>query len=239
MPKPLINIGGKEFKSAAALTRYARSVVESYEDGQMMRVDDFYFFADLVIRRHDTPDEKFVPGRIEDITGIIVRHESGCPHFGRSATNRNHCRVVYSCGEEIDFSWKSCCEGTFSAAGDANHALRRAAEPHVREYKRRRFSAVGGSPCCDATRSPLTFRSCQVDHYPLTWVALRERFLDQESLRLEDIRTVQVVPEGGCRLEDKVLEDRFQKYHLSTATLRLVTVEVNRSSWRNTEAIRK
>jgi len=236
--KPIV-IAGQSFSSAAALTRHARSIVSSYGDGEMVKADDFQFLADLIIRRHESPDEKFVPGRVEEVVGIRVRHESGCPQFGNAKTNRNHCRVVYSCGQEIDFSWKSCCEGSFSAARDANHALRRAAEPHVREYKRRRFSAVGGFPTCDETGAPLTFQSCQVDHYPLTWVALRDRFLEAMSLRLEDIATVEVVPEGGCRLADNEMSDSFQKHHMATATLRLVTISVNQGSWRDKEAIRK
>ena len=205
----------------------------------MITRDDFQFLADLIIRRHKSPDEKFVPGRVEEVVGIRVRHESGAPQFGNARTNRNHCRIVYSCGEEIDFSWKSCCEGSFSAARDADHALRRSAEPQVREYKRRRFSAVGGMPTCDETGEPLTFQSCQVDHYPLTWVALRDRFLAAESLRLEDIKTVEVVPEGGCRLADSELSGRFQRHHMASATLRLVSIKVNQRSWRDKEAIRK
>lgn len=237
MKRQPILVAGVEFKSAAALTRHARSIVERYADGEMMNEPDFRFMADLIIRRHDTPDEKFVPGRIDEVCGIRVRHESGMPRLGKSATNRNHCYVVYDNGDEIDFSWKKCCEGSFSPAKDADHAMRRAAESHVRAYKRMRFMPVGGNPVCDATGEPLTREGCQVDHWPVTWTAVRDRFLAAEGIRLEEVRTVSV-PEGGCVMEDAGLMERFQKHHQATATLRLVTTEVNRRSWRDEEAIR-
>lgn len=238
MKRQPITISGIEFSSAAALARHARSLVESYGDGEMMNEPDFMFMADLIIRRHDNPDDKFVPGRIDEVVGIRVRHESGMPRLGRSNTNRNHCYVVYDNGDEIDFSWRKCCEGTFSPARDADHALRRAAEPHVRSYKRMRFMPVGGNPTCDATGVPLTPSECQVDHWPVTWVAIRDRFLTAEGIRLEDIRTVSV-KEGGCVLEDSGLMERFQRHHQATATLRLVVTAVNQRSWRDKEAIRK
>lgn len=204
----------------------------------MMSAEHAGFMFDLIARRHDTPDEKLIPGRIDEIVGIRVRHQSGCPQFGSAKSNVNHCRVVYSGGEEIDFSWKSCCQGSFSQARDADHAFRRAAEPHVREYKRRRFAAVGGMPTCDKTGVALTYQSCQVDHYPLTWVALRDRFLAGEGIEISGVEVVPVIPEGGCTLADLALMRRFQRHHESKATLRLVTTEVNRTSWRDKEAIR-
>ena len=237
MSRQAVVIFGMEFKSAAALARHTRSIVERYGDGAMMVEQDFRFLADLIIRRHNAPDEKLIPGRIDEIVGIRVRHESGMPKMGRTPTNRNHCYVVYDNGDEIDFSWKKCCEGSFSKSRDADHALRRAAEPHVRSYKRIRFMPVGGNPTCDATGVALSREACQVDHWPVTWTAVRDRFLAAECLRLEDIETVSS-PEGGCTLADPALLDRFQRHHQATATLRLVTTEVNRRSWRDKEAIR-
>lgn len=232
------SVCGVEFGSAKAAVEHTRAIVSSYEDGQMMSGEHARFMLDLIARRHDEPNEKLVPGRIDQIVGIRVKHQSGCPQFGRSKTNVNHCVVVYADGHEIDFSWKSCCEGTFSDARDADHAFRRAVEPQVREYKRRRFFAIGGLPTCDATGVPLTFEGCQVDHHPLTWKALVARFLEQEGISLNGVKTVPVVPEGGCVIADSELEDRFASFHESNATLRLVTPEVNRRSWRDDDAIR-
>jgi hypothetical protein len=233
------SVCGVWFKNPTRCVEYTRAIVASYTDGAMMSAEHAAFIFDLIVRRHDEPDDKLVPGRIDEIVGIRVRHQSGCPQFGRSKTNVNHCMVVYSDGQEIDFSWKKCCEASFSAARDADHALRRAAEPHVREYKRRRFSAVGGMPACDATGVPLAFQSCQVDHYPLTWVAVRDRFLASNGITLESIETVQVVPDGGCVLKDDELLRRFQQHHEAVATLRLVHTTVNQRSWRDSGAIRK
>lgn len=237
MIKKPIAVLGISFKSAAALTRHTRAIVERYGDGQMMSEQDFRFLADLIIRRHDAPDEKFLPGRIDEVIGIRVRHESGMPKMGRTASNRNHCYVVYENGDEIDFSWKKCCEGSFSAARDADHAFRRAAEPHVRSYKRRRFLPVGGNPTCDATGVALSRDGCQVDHWPLTWTAVRDRFLATEGLKLEDVKTIES-PEGGCTIADAGIAERFLRHHEATATLRLVVTAVNRRSWRDKEAIR-
>lgn len=232
------SVCGVAFGSAKAAVDHTRAIVASYEDGQMMSADHRAFMFDLIARRHNEPDEKLVPGRIDQIVGIRVRHQSGCPQFGRSKTNVNHCVVVYADGQEIDFSWKSCCEGTFSDARDADHAFRRSVEQQVRAYKKRRFFAVGGLPACDATGVPLTFEGCQVDHHPLTWKALLSRFLEQEGVALDDIKTIPVVPEGGCVLADADLADRFAAFHEANATLRLVTSAVNRRSWRDAAAIR-
>lgn len=239
MRKQPIAVCGISFKDKSALTRYVREIVESYKCGEMMAEPHARFLFDLILSRHNEPDKKLIPGMIGQVVGIKVLHEAGCPKYGKSRTNRNHCRVVYSSGEEIDFSWKKCCEGSFSVERDADHALRGAAEPHVREFKKQRFVGVGATPHCEATGVPLTWDSCQVDHYPLTWVALRDRFLVAESLILGDIKTEAVVPEGGCRLADKDLEARFQQFHNAEATLRLVSIEVNARSWRDAAAIRK
>lgn len=233
------SVCGVEFSGPTKCVEYTRAIVSSYRDGEMMSAEHTAFMFDLIVRRHDAPDEKLIPGRIDEIVGVRVRHQSGCPQFGAAKSNVNHCRVVYSGGEEIDFSWKGCCEGSFSPARDADHALRRAAESHVREYKRRRFAAVGGMPTCDETGVPLTYESCQVDHYPLTWVAVRDRFLAAEGIALSEIKVVPVVPEGGCVLEDAGLLERFQRHHDAVATLRLVHTTVNQKSWRDDLAIRK
>lgn len=232
------SVCGVEFKNAARCVEYTRGVVSPYADGAMMSLEHASFMFDLIVRRHNDPDDKLLPGRLDEIVGVRVRHHSGCPQFGKSKTNVNHCLVVYSDGQEIDFSWKSCCESSFSPARDADHALRRAVESSVREYKRRRFAAVGGAPSCDATGVPLAFQSCQVDHYPLTWKALRGRFLESIGIALESIETLPIVPEGGCVLKDEVLLKRFQQYHDANATLRLVHTAVNQRSWRDKEAIR-
>lgn len=237
--KKSVAVCGVEFKSAAALARHTRSVIESYQDGQMMSSEHAAFVFDLIARRHDKPDEKLIPERIGELVGIRVRHQSGCPQFGKSRTNRNHCLVVYADGTEIDFSWVGCCTGSFSPERDANHALRRAAEPHVREFKKRRFMAVGGNPTCDETGDALTWESCQVDHYPLTWAAMVDEFLAVEGIAIGDIPVVSVVPEGGCRLADQEFAERFERFHQARATLRLVSTAVNQRSWRDDGAIRR
>ena len=231
-------IGSAEFSSRTALERHARSVVEKYASGELMSDEDRDFMLNLIQARHKKPETKILQGLEDQIVGVKVRHGDGLPHYGTAVTNRNHCFVAYADGGEIDFSWKRCCTGDFSHDDDVNRAMRRAVAPQVHDYKILRFGPHrGGSVTCDATGVAVAWNECQIDHYPLTFVAVRDRFLAAEQTT---IAAIQVKPDGrgGCVMADDGLLLRWQLFHQAEATLRLVSTEENRRSWRTEGATR-
>jgi hypothetical protein len=231
-----IQVGGETFATKAAMERRCREIVSGYEDGQMASKEHAMFLLDLIMRRHERPEEKILPGLEDELTGIRVRHRSGHSVYGESATNVNHTFVCYANGREIDFSWKKCCGG-FSQKALATQAMRRAIADQVAQYKRWRYAAGSGSVTCDATGAPLPWGDARVDHWPVTFAFLRDSFLSREGVLLESIKTASD-PVCGVAMADHELRARWQTYHDTQKTLRLVVVRENELSWRKEGAIR-
>lgn len=231
-----IEIGCESFASAAALERRCREIVSGYADGEMASHAHVMFLLDLILCRHERPDEKILPGLEDELVGIKIRHSSGHAIYGKSKTNVNHTFVCYANGHEIDFSWKKCCSG-WSRKAQATSAMRRAISDQVAQYKRWRYANSGGSVTCDASGKPLPWGDAAVDHWPVTFAYLRDSFLARESLELESVKT-ESDPVCGVAMKDTGLRSRWQAFHDAAKTLRLVSVKENGVSWRNEGAIR-
>ena len=231
-----IVVGGEEFASKAAIERRCREIVSGYGDGEMATPEHGLFLIDLILKRHDRPEDKILAGLEDEVAGVKIRHHSGHAVYGKSSTNVNHTFVVYANGREIDFSWKKCCNG-FSLAAIATQAMRRAVGDQVAQYKRWRYAAGSGSVTCDATGAPLPWGDARVDHWPVTFAFLRDSFLSREGSLLESIETASD-PVCGVAIADHDLRSRWQSYHDTQKTLRLVVVRENELSWRKEGAIR-
>lgn len=236
MASRALSVRGVAFQSKAALERHCREVIQKYRDGDMMSPEDSMFFVSLILERHERPDEKIVPGLEDALDGIVVRHAGGYAFYGNSPTNVNHLFVAYSSGHEIDFSWKKCCLG-FKAEAVATSAMRRAVADQVWSYKRLRFVSGSGSVTSDASGTPLVWDEARVDHYPLTFAAMRDAFLSCEGVPLGDVK-VKSDTVCGVAMADEGLHDRWASYHDAHKTLRLVSVRENETSWREEGAIR-
>lgn len=236
MGRSPIQIGGEIFSTKAALERRCREIVSGYAEGQMASRDHAMFLLDLILRRHERPDEKILPGLEDELIGIKIRHSSGHAIYGKSATNVNHTFVCYSSGHEIDFSWKKCCNG-FSRKALATQAMRRAIADQVAQYKRWRYASGSGSVTSDHSGKPLPWGEARVDHWPATFAFLRNSFLESAGI---DIRAVETKsdPVCGVAMSDESLRSRWQVYHDANKTLRLVSIRENEISWREEGAIR-
>lgn len=231
-----IQVRGVTFGSKAALERHCRSIITKYGDGDMMSQDDAMFFLSLILERHERPQEKIVPGLESEIVGIVVRHDTAYEEFRGSSTNVNHLFVAYAGGAEVDFSWKKCCSG-FNKEAVATSAMRRAVADQVASYKRLRFATGAGSVTSDASGLPLAWEEAVVDHYPLTFAAIRDSFLVIEGVSLAEIQT-KSDPRCGVAMADGEQRERWASYHDARKTLRLVSVKENETSWREEGAIR-
>lgn len=229
-------VRGVRFPSKAALERHCRGIVEKHSSGEMMAADDAMFFLSLILERHERPHEKIIVGLEDEVVGVKVRHADGYAFYGDSKTNVNHTFVVYACGREIDFSWKKCCSG-FKKEHIATTAMRRAVADQVATYKRLRFAAGSGSVTSDDSGEPLAWGDACVDHYPVTFAALRDRFLSLEGVPLGDVE-VASDPRCGAAMADEWLRQRWAAYHDAHKTLRLVSAKENETSWRDEGAVR-
>jgi hypothetical protein len=234
--KRTVFVRGIEFSSKTSLERHCRGLIKNYNAGDMMSPDDSMFFLSLILERHERPEEKIIAGLEDDVVGIRLRHADGYSFYGESPTNVNHLFVVYACGREVDFSWKKCCSG-FKKAHVATSAMRRAIADQVWSYKRLRFATGSGSVTSDASGSPLLWEDARVDHYPVTFAAIRDRFLEKEGVPLGEIATASD-PKCGAAMADAALRDRWASFHDVHKTLRLVSARENETSWREEGAIR-
>lgn len=225
--KRSVVVGGIEFASKAALERHCRGIISKCCDGELMPESEF--MLNLIRERHCTPWEKIIPGLEDQIVGVRVRHESARALIDHG--KQNHTFVAYATGHEIDFSWPQCCKG-FSVRSWSNAAMRKAIEPDVVAYKKMRF--LSGSVTSDASGVPLTWDECAVDHYPVTYWELRDRFLSHKGIALDEVETVNA-PRGGSLLGDEEFSKEWVLFHKANAKLRLVTPEENKRSWKEPE----
>jgi hypothetical protein len=230
--KPLIIVHDIYFSSKQFLEQYCRGIIQGYHDGEMMRDNDRSFFLSLIATRHHAPEQKIIPGKENDIVGIRVRHDSP---YGSTLIFQNQIFVVYRDGEEIDVSWRKCCSG-FSPKSSLNSAMRRAVVDDTHGFKLARFATPPVH--CEATGVLLEWKDAQVDHFPITFASLRDNFLllDSGSVNYEAV-PLSHDPRGGVIMRDEIQRTRWRQYHRAFSTLRIVTIEENRKSWRHKDAI--
>jgi len=231
-----IEVGGEVFRSKAALERRCREIVSAYEDGVMASPKHTMFLLDLILCRHERPDEKILPGLEDELVGIKIRHSSGHAIYGRSPTNVNHTFICYAGGHEIDFSWKKCCLG-WSRKAQATSAMRRAIADQVAQYKRWRYASGAGSVTSDHSGEPLAWGDARVDHWPVTFAFLRDSFLEAVGISIDAVET-KPDPVCGVAMASDSLRMRWEAHHDAHKTLRLVSVRENEVSWREEGAIR-
>jgi hypothetical protein len=217
-------VAGVEFASKAALERHCRQIVAECGDGEIM--PESGFMLNMLRQMHHSPWEKILPGLEGQIIGVRVRHESAAGLICYAV--KNHTFVAYSTGMELDFSWVKCCRG-FSVRSWGNEAMRRAVHKDIVSYKKLRF--LHGCVVSDASGTPLTWDGCQVDHYPVTYAELRDRFLSDTGMSLERVATLND-PMGGSLLADEGFAKAWVLFHQANATLRLVTPKENQTSWK-------
>jgi len=217
-------VAGVQFSSKAALERHCRKTVEACSDGEIM--PDSAFMLNMLRQMHHSPWEKILPGLEDQVMGVRVRHESAAGLIRYAV--KNHTFVAYSTGMELDFSWVKCCRG-FSVRSWSNEAMRRAVHKDIVAYKTLRFRH--GGVVSDASGAALTWDRCQVDHFPVTYAELRDRFLAKIGVSLERVATLND-PMGGSLLADEQFANAWVLFHQANATLRLVTPEENQTSWK-------
>ncbi len=219
-----LTVSGFRFASKAALERHCRDLVSACSDGELM--PDSGFMLNMLRQMHHSPWEKILPGLEDQVIGVRVRHESAAGLIRYAV--KNHTFVAYLSGIELDFSWVKCCRG-FSVRSWANEAMRRAVHKDIVAYKKLRF--LHGSVVSDASGTALTWDRCQVDHYPVTYAELRDRFLADRGVSLERVATLND-PMGGSLLADDEFAKSWVLFHQANATLRLVTPGENQTSWK-------
>lgn len=221
----MVIVSGREFVSKKALYEHVKAIVEQTAHAEIAAESEFLLH--MICERHENPDAKVIPGMESEIVGVRVRHQSSKDHPVHSGSN--HTFVAYASGMEIDFSWVKCCHGRFGAAEKARSAMRRAVQGDIVAYKKFRYLA--GPVTSDASGLAIAWGESQVDHWPVTFQQLRDQFLQERGLALSDIEVIDD-PKGGHIMADRELLTSWQLFHQANSTLRLVTVDENKTSWR-------
>jgi hypothetical protein len=219
-----VTIDGQVFTSRAALKRHTRSMIEAVPDGDMMPPAGADFILAMIEELHPWADDKLRPTPGAIVTGVRIRHASAVGIVAYA--DRNHAFVVFADGTEINFSWCGCIDG-FGAAQMASKAMRYAIDDQRLAFKRSRFAAP--AVVCDATGQPITWDDAHVDHHPIPFSTLRDRFLQAEAVRLDAVQ-LRDRSQGGQCMADAALAARWADYHRAYASFRLVAASVNMSA---------
>ena len=225
-----VSVNGRTFPSKAALERHCRDIIEKYADGTFLIGGDELFMLRLVRERHCDPEAKLLSGKLDQIVGVKVFHESAGDrlHWGKKSGG-NHLVIVYQDGTEIDFSWLKCCRG-FDAAAEASAAMRKAIADQVLWFKAGKFVGCD-TVACEVSGEPVGRDDCDVDHHPRLFSELRDQFCRSRGIELKDIA---VGPDGrgGSSLSDGELAYDWMRFHARNARFRIVKSSINRVCWR-------
>jgi len=142
-------------------------------------------------------------------------------------------------GTETDFSFYSCVNGRGpSLRQEFAEAARFAVFPEMKSYKARYFAERAndqGMAPCEETEKLMTIADAHVDHYPITFDQIVERFLESESIvPSRAILSAQADNQQTTTFTCRETEQRFIDFHRRHATLLVVHKSVNLQRKRST-----
>jgi hypothetical protein len=215
-----IELGHRTFPTKTAAIEYFRSLLAHHAVGDVL-CEGSPDFGDVraLLERHPERDQKVGCG----IESFIIRLD-----------NNKH-KMFWlrrSDGTETDFSFYSCVKGHGpSLRQEFAEAARFSIHREIRAHKERYFSensdAAGLAPCQE-TGQPMVFADAQVDHHPITFDYIIDRFL--ETLGVSPSREILSAPTDRQQTTTFVCADterHFVQFHRDHATLLVVHKSVN------------
>jgi hypothetical protein len=215
-----IELGHRTFPTKKAAKEYFRALLEGHVAGDILCVGSPHF-ADVraLLERHPDRVQKVGCG----IQSFSIRLDS----------NKNKMFWLRRIdGTETDFSFYSCVKGRGpSLRQEFAEAARFSIHREIRAHKERYFSensdSAGRAPCQE-TGQPMEFADAHVDHHPITFNEIIDRFLKIH--RVSPSRDVLSMPTDSQQTTTFICVDTerlFVRFHREQATLMVVHKSVN------------
>lgn len=209
------SLGGLSFSSKDAIKRHVQSIFAKYEVGARLTDCDFVFVRDL-LEWHPSASQKIGCG----VDRIEV-------HIPEPWTSKGFL-IARIDGSTTDFSYRICLQPKKAQAWvDYLAACRKAIVPQVSGFKIEAFRNRE-KVWCEVTESWLTWDDAHVDHFPVPFIDLVERFKTEQGLELESISYYgHGDNETFVALADPSLEKQWAEWHLKNAKLRVIDGRAN------------
>lgn len=221
MPREIININGKVFRTKKAALDHFSAMLARYADGAAVEGEDE---ADLLalLTRHPEVQDKVGVG----VDGFYVDQAfMGTRCFYVRRTD----------GSKTDFSFRSCVNGRAPTPHqEFLEAARMAVHDQIRQAKLNHYEThkgADGTAPCDLTGRPLRLEEAHVDHAePMTFEVIVQTFLAAQRIENPaDYVTPGADNQYVATFRDSAVAQAFREYHRRLARLRWVSKEKNLS----------
>lgn len=209
--------GGKGFKTKKSLQEYCKEILNSYEYGTL-EGEDFEVIND-VFKMHPRYEQKI----------------NGCSYEIRVQTSevntfQNQFMVHRDDGVVLDFSYYKAISG-YSYETKVKETLRSVIVCQQRSFRKNFISKnkdCRGYIVCEETGLKMKPKEAHVDHYPLQFEEIVEKWFLERGLTLN---TFKIFPEEGkgvdWQFEKPEQAEDFYEFHKNLAKYRMVLYKVN------------
>lgn len=227
MKKDKYVLGGVGFTSKEAIRQYAKTILRESAPGYWLESDQLAVISDLM-GWHPDADHKIGPG-VDSIQ--VIKPVINLP---------GKCFLAHRVDDtSIDFSYRVCIDKSLgSNRSNAVSAFRAAILPQTIATKREMLEtmcAADGLIWSSFERKWLPPDAVALDHYPVPFADILDRFLEAENIQLEAVETVE---DGYARdVKDKALRMRWQIHHRTHAMYRLISADLNAKLGRHQQTV--
>lgn len=212
--RPPIEIGNKLFKYKKDALLYYKTILSSYDFGEILSKNDTIDVIELL--EFEKGKNKIGVG-VKEIRIGKVQYGTKCFEIVRKDLTT-----------EI-FSYVFCINGRRKPITKFSNACRNAIHSDLHNVKQKYFDqhSVKGKVKCQETGILSTWTELNVDHrQPNTLSVILDRFIELNNINLNEI-TYEKDDKNKIILSDKDLENKFRTYHMEKANLRIVRKENN------------
>lgn len=217
MKRSAIVVNGQEFKTQGQLKEFVRQIIDRYNDGDILNLADLSFCKSLLERHPDS----------------LVKIGSGVKSIKVSVTPpwKTKGFILTRVDEtEIDFSFRACVSSSAMSHGQKiKKAARTSIRLQVASFKK--ANTFDGLLRCAVTGEYLKWDECDIDHYPVPFADLLDRYIATTGIDLKDIKITE--KHGVWRFDDSAIESSFRSYHLENAGLRPLRSTLNAAMGRH------
>lgn len=218
--KQMFIINDRFFDTKKAVQTYIQGILNRQTLNTDLGNDDHAFISAL-LERHLRCDEKIGSG----IASIQIRMDT---EWGKT----RQFFIIRTDRTATEFSYLECLKGELeSKLALFKAAARSAILEQIIEFKECYFKQnqnARGEVLCQATGLAVNRRNSHIDHDPKSFDGLVEDFIQQDGIVVDEVDFIGFDDgEQRKRFADHKLEKRFADFHLSNASLRVVTVTAN------------
>ena len=210
-----IEIGDKEFATKKDALNHFKTILNSYDFGEILNTDDLIDILNL-LETHPQVKEKIGIG-IEKIRIAKLKY------------NTKSFELVRIDGSTEYFSYTKRINAPRTDFTKFSEACRQTIQEDLRNVKLAYFNRFSkkGQVKCQETGELSKYEELNVDHrQPNTFSVIVDRFIELKNINLKVVEYVQI--DGGPNeLADEKLKGEFRQYHKEKANLRIVKKNLN------------